>query len=81
MEIEVNKSYHLNIPSWGRDIKVHIDYILDNPKDDSNSDAFKLVVYRIWSKHKMCWYYYINKYYVLAIYNDWKYGHLINTEV
>jgi hypothetical protein len=80
MEIEAGKSYHIRTPhgSFPKAPKVHIDYILDDPtlaqyKDDPHYDESKLVVYRIWVKHKRYFAHYVDKYYVLCIWNDWEY--------
>jgi hypothetical protein len=81
MEIQAGKSYNIKTPhtdSIKRVRKVHIDYILDDPtltqyKDDPYYDEHKLVVYRVWIKHKGYWARYIDKYYVLCMWNDWEY--------
>jgi hypothetical protein len=81
MEIEAGKSYHIKTPhgEYNKPPKVHIDYILDDPtladfKNDPNYDEHKLVVYRIWLKYKGYWGHYVDKYYSLCIYNDWKWS-------
>ena len=71
MEIEVGKSYHLRTAESIGITKVFIDYILDNSVNN-HPDA-KLIVYRIWIKHKRYWKHYVDPYYVLCIFNDWKY--------
>lgn len=71
MEIEAGKSYHLRTSNSNGIAKVHISYILDNPVN-SHPDA-KLIVYRVWIKHKRYWKNYVDPYYVFCIYNDWKY--------
>ena len=80
MKIKAGKSYYMRTPhgEYNKPPKVHIDYILDDPtfvgsKDDPNYDDNKLIVYRIWIMHKRYWGYYIDKYYSLCIFNDWKY--------
>ncbi len=73
MKIEENKSYNLSIPSYS-DIKVHIDYILENKKDDRKSRT--LIVLRYWVNTKNAWVYQTFEYFELAIYNDWNYNKL-----
>jgi len=73
LEIKAAKSYQLNTPHNHGVSKIHIDYILDNPADKDNELKNKLVIYRSWSKNRERWFYYADPYYVLAIYNDWKY--------
>ena len=53
MNIQAGKSYHLHSPHFGfqnNGNKVHIDYILDNPKHDGKNS--KLIISRVWLKHK-----------------------------
>lgn len=73
LEIEAGKSYLIRYPNSGdyEPSRVHIDYILDHPK--YNQLAYKLVVYRVWIKHKKYWKCYLEPYYVLAMWNEWKY--------
>jgi hypothetical protein len=80
MEIKAGKSYHIHTPnsnSFEKKSKVHIDYILDNPSLDpiyKDIDDYKLIVYRIWIKHKKCFKHYINPYYILCLWNNWPYN-------
>ncbi|MCK9430614.1 MAG: hypothetical protein M0R17_11500 [Candidatus Omnitrophica bacterium] len=71
-EIKAGKYYKLKHPHSIRSVdNLHIDYILDNPTD--NTWECSLVVCRCWNKHKRRWFYYLYEYYTLAIYNDWNY--------
>lgn len=71
--VEAGKSYRLKHPnSVGRDDKLHIDYILDNPTNSHWS--YKLVVCRHWGKYVQRWFFHTYPYFSLAIYNDWDYG-------
>ena len=76
--LEAGKSYNnLRIPniscSCREKIRFHVDYILDNKKSPGVKDA-RLVVYRVWFKHKKYWNYYVEPYYIFAIVNDWDYS-------
>lgn len=79
MKIQAGKSYHLRIPNMGgpKPPKVHIDYVLDDPSLDpmyKDIDDYKLIVYRVWYKHKKYFKHCIEPYYVLCIWNDWPYN-------
>ena len=79
MQIKAGRVYKIKIPNYGRDkVKVHIDYILDNPTlskhtDDPTYVGHLLVVYRAWIKHKRYWKHWVEPYYVLCMWNDWTY--------
>jgi hypothetical protein len=75
MKIQAGKTYRkLKVEEFFKKTTVHIDYILDNPVDGDGNDEFKLVVYRFWSKKHTCWKWSIVPYYVLCLYNGWKYN-------
>lgn len=71
LKIETGKSYKLKHKDdlWKGD-KLHIDFILDNPK--SNKWWHKLVVYRYWSKKYQDWSFNICSYETLCVFNEWK---------
>lgn len=78
MEIKAGKTYNIfDKHGSGVKRKVHIDFILNNPTieaDWQHIDDYKLVVYRVWLKYKRRWQFYVDPYYILCIYNDWKYN-------
>ena len=74
MNIQAGKSYHLHSPHFGfqnNGNKVHIDYILDNPKHDGKNS--KLIISRVWLKHKKRQHWSVDPYYVWCIWNKWEY--------
>jgi len=76
MKLKANKKYKIFVPylmDKHKTTTVHIDYILDNPLDQTNRQDYKLVVYRVWLKHKGYFKFCICEYYVFCMYNNWEY--------
>jgi len=67
--LKVGKSYKIRTPRLSTPIKIHVDYILDNPKY-YNWDC-KLIIYRYWSKRYKLWINECHNYWELAISNHW----------
>jgi hypothetical protein len=71
LKVAPGRSFKLRHPGTFEIVKLHVDFVLDNPTSDLCYN--KLVVCRRWLKHKKRWSYDVFPYYVLAIHNDWKY--------
>ncbi len=67
LKIKAGKSYNIILPNSGYlRTKTHIDYILDNPKNEMWDR--KLIICRNWGRFQCL------EYWELAIYNDWKWS-------
>ena len=70
------KSYKVKNPRGDfKPTKIHVEYVLDNPtlSAEENTVYNKLIVYRVWLKHKKYWKHYITPFWDFCIYNDWRY--------
>ena len=76
MKLKANKSYYFDAVNVPHGRKIHVDYIVNNPTDPDCEDC-KLIVFRYWSKYKQRWIWEVEPYWVLCIYNKWRYK--INT--
>ena len=81
LRFEQGRSYVVRHPNGDfKPVKIHVDYVLDNPIiniDDELPIAeeyfnYKLIVYRVWIKHKKYWKHYIEPFWSFCIFNDWK---------
>ncbi len=71
LKIKAGKSYNIVTPrNQCKPSKVHIDYILNNPKGSNWDD--KLIIFRTWNRKR--WIFYCYEYWILAIYNEWEWN-------
>jgi len=73
MNLLEGKSYKIRSAHSNGITKTHIDSVIPNPTCTECEDA-RLVTFRIWSKRKRFWRWYVEPYFVLAIFNDWPYN-------
>lgn len=81
IRFQQGKSYHVRHPNGNfKPVKIHVDYVLENPTIDISDELpipeelfnYKLIVYRVWIKHKKYWKFYVEPFWKFCLYNDWK---------
>tara|TARA_R110000851_G_scaffold47424_1_gene115082 strand:- start:41216 stop:41476 length:261 start_codon:yes stop_codon:yes gene_type:complete len=77
VKLEEGKSYQLRTRNTQGIKKIHIDKVMKNPcysaRDEMIDNAEDLIVYRVWFKHKQSWYWYVQAYWEICMWNNWKY--------
>jgi len=68
--LEIGKHYLLKLPGFnGKKVKTHIDYILENKINYNDDYDNRILVYRVWIKHKRIWHIGCITIWELEIYN------------
>lgn len=79
VKLEEGKFYHIKTSetNYFKSKKIHIDKVYPSPcyspSEGEIDNAEDMIVFRIWSNRKKRWFFYVQSYWKICMWNDWKY--------